>query len=496
MVFPIVGGDGKPTGYEISNSLRFNNADNVVLAYTPSSSSSDANKRKYTFSLWVKRSDLGREQGMINWGKQTGAEDFELFFDSDDTIRVFDYGDDFGGSGFNYDKKTDAEFRDPSAWYHIFVRVDTTDGTAGDRVQLYVNGVRITSFSSSTDPSQNYAGFVGSADVCDIGTAENKTIRTLGAYLSEVHYIDGTAKEYTDFGEFNDNGVWIPKEYTGSYGTNGWFLEFQQTGTGTNSSGMGADTSGNDNHFAPSNLAATDVTVDTPTNNFAVFRAHGFPQNSKNVLSEGNTDFDFTGDGSGSARNLDNHCISNIGVVNGKWYAEFKHTEDANGGFVGVSNMSNKIQTAEIESYAYIYTNDSQLYFREKTGASESNTNHGGSSNSLNDIYQVALDMDNNNVYFGKNGSWASGSGAWNQSNPTSARSLSSDFINTDSHGVVVFNCAGAGSSTTPRFQANFGNAPFSISSGNADANGYGNFEYSVPSGYYSLCTKNLAEYG
>ena len=101
-----------------------------------------------------------------------------------------------------------------------------------------------------------------------------------------------------------------------------------------------------------------------------------------------------------------------------------------------------------------------------------------------------------NYVYFGKNGSWASGSGAWNQSNPTSARSLSSDFINTDSHGVVVFNCAGAGSSTTARLQANFGNAPFSISSGNADSEGFGNFEFAVPSGYFALCTKNLAEYG
>ena len=108
----------------------------------------------------------------------------------------------------------------------------------------------------------------------------------------------------------------------------------------------------------------------------------------------------------------------------------------------------------------------------------------------------VALDADNKNVYFGKNGQWASGSGAWNQSSPSSARAYTQDFIDTDSHGVVVFNVCGAGSSETPRWQANFGNPIFTISSGNADDNGYGNFEYDVPTGYYALCTKNLAEFG
>jgi hypothetical protein len=157
--------------------------------------------------------------------------------------------------------------------------------------------------------------------------------------------------------------------------------------------------------------------------------------------------------------------------------------------------MSNKIQTANIDSYNYLYTDSGNKYVREKTGAGESNVSHGASV-ALNDIVQVALDATNRNVYFGKGGSWASGSGAWNQSNPTSAVAYTADFVTTDSHDVVVFNVAAAGSSETPRWQANFGNPIHSISSGNADANGYGNFEYAVPSGYYALCTKNLAEYG
>ena len=468
MVFSILPANTESAAYEIDNSLRFNNADNVVLAYTPSSSSSDANKRKYTFSLWVKRSDLGREQGMINWGKQTGAEDFELFFDSDDTIRVFDYGDDFGGSGFNYDKKTDAEFRDPSAWYHIFVRVDTTDGTAGDRVQLYVNGVRITSFSSSTDPSQNYAGFVGSADVCDIGTAENKTARTLGAYLSEVHYIDGTAKEYTDFGEFNDNGVWIPKEYTGSDGTNGWFLEFQQTGTGTNSSGMGADTSGNDNHFAPSNLAATDVTTDTPTNNFATLNIVN--KYASPVVAEGALEYD-SNSSSGSS------LVSTIAPSNGKWYVEVKaltSTMHIGVSEVGLEAFNVKGQGATRPNINYQYGGgveiDGSIIDNEATFTS-------------NDILGFALNLDDGELIIYKNGTALNSGTAYNLHTNTT-------------HGNTGFSVQTATGSGNTKASFNFGNPAFSISSGNADANGYGNFEYAPPSGYYALCTKNLAEFG
>jgi len=217
------------SSYDIDNSLRFNASDNSILTYTPSGTSSDANKRKYTFSFWIKRSKISSEQGIINWGKQTGSDDFQLFFEADDTLRIYDYGNDFGGSAsYNWHKITNRRFRDPSAWYHIFLAVDTTDGTAGDRVQLYINGVKETSFGTSVDASENYAGYVGSADACDIGHSENNSGKALGGYLSEFHYIDGTAKAHTDFGEFNDNGVWIPKEYDGgSYSTNGFYLEFK-----------------------------------------------------------------------------------------------------------------------------------------------------------------------------------------------------------------------------------------------------------------------------
>ena len=464
--------------YEIDNSLRFNSSDNAILTYTPSGTSSDANKRKYTFSFWIKRAKISSEQGIINWGKQTGSDDFQLFFEADDTLRIYDYGNDFGGSAsYNFHKITNRKFRDPSAWYHIFLRVDTTDGTAGDRVQLYINGVKETSFGTSVDASENYAGYVGSADACDIGISENNTGKSLGAYLSEFHYIDGTAKAHTDFGETNSNGVWIPKKYTGgSYSTNGFFLEFQQTGTGTNASGMGADTSGNTNHFAVTNLTATDQTTDTPTNNFCTLNP--LYEQGNNAFSEGNCKVVLeAGDGSKGA-------AGGIAPANGKWYWEVKQGS--------ATNSSIMIREAsDREDYLSYYQGNFAGYTLNNGNQNiTGNTNSTyGASYSSGDIIMVAMDMDNDKVYFGKNGSWNDGSGNADESSIN-------DFVplNGIDNGLGAF--ANANGSATATAEFNWGNPSFSISSGNADANGYGNFEYAVPSGYYALCTKNLAEYG
>ena len=464
--------------YEIDNSLRFNSSDNAILTYTPSGTSSDANKRKYTFSFWIKRAKISSEQGIINWGKQTGSDDFQLFFEADDTLRIYDYGNDFGGSAsYNFHKITNRLFRDPSAWYHIFLRVDTTDGTAGDRVQLYINGVKETSFGTSIDASENYAGYVGSADACDIGISENNTGKSLGAYLSEFHYIDGTAKAHTDFGETNSNGVWIPKKYTGgSYSTNGFFLEFQQTGTGTNASGMGADTSGNTNHFAVTNLTATDQTTDTPTNNFCTLNP--LYEQGNNAFSEGNCKVVLeAGDGSKGA-------AGGIAPANGKWYWEVKQGS--------ATNSSIMIREAsDREDYLSYYQGNFAGYTLNNGNQNiTGNTNSTyGASYSSGDIIMVAMDMDNDKVYFGKNGSWNDGSGNADESSIN-------DFVplNGIDNGLGAF--ANANGSATATAEFNWGNPSFSISSGNADANGYGNFEYAVPSGFYALCTKNLAEFG
>tara|TARA_R100001443_G_scaffold1999_1_gene6911 strand:- start:763 stop:2229 length:1467 start_codon:yes stop_codon:yes gene_type:complete len=476
-------------GYEIDNSGLFNGV-NQILVYTPSGTSSDANKRKYTFSFWIKRSKINSEQGIINWGKQTGSDDFQLFFEADDTLRIYDYGNDFGGSAsYNWHKITNRKFRDPSAWYHIFLAVDTTDGTAGDRVKLYVNGERVTSFGTSVDASENYAGYVGSADVCDIGHSENNSSKVFSGYLAEFHYIDGTAKAHTDFGETNDNGVWIPKQYTGgSYSTNGFFLEFGNTGTGVGSGRFASDTSGQGNHLDTNNFSGQYQMTDSPTNNFATYN----PLTLKNnpgayyvTFSKGNLAIV----GNSATNNGNGH--STMGFNRGKWYSEVKII-DVQGDVYptpGVipEDLINDGGTGSSGQIGY-ETTDTVGYGSDGDKVTNDHGSSYGDTYTDNDIIGIAIDCDNGAVYFSKNGTFQ------NSGDPTSGSTKTNPAMTFTPSKYYFFGCSVYQS--TASVEANFGNPVFSISSGNADANGYGNFEYAVPSGYYSLCTKNLAEYG
>ena len=456
MVFPIAGGT-QDTGYEISNSLRFNDDDSAYLSRTPSSA---GNRRTYTISTWVKRSNLSSVQGIF-CAKQTKDDTTALVFETGDTLLFTDRPSD----NRNIDLRTDRLFRDPSAWYHLVIAVDTTQGTDSNRVKIYVNGVQETSFSTSSYPSQNYeTAYWNNTNEHRIGMFQDNSALHYDGYISEFNFIDGSALDPTDFGKTNDNGVWIPKKYTSSYGTNGFFLEFQQTGTSQNSSGIGADTSGQDNHFAVSNLAAIDITTDTPTNNFNTLNSLANAGGA--TLSEGNTKC------VGAAAS-DKNTFSTFGLTKGKWYFEIKVTDQGARGTIFISDTEHNSYTGT--NYAGHQTWDGVSY---TSATANSNVGSGASDN---DIICVAADLDNGQVWYAKNG-------------------------NIDTSGTA--NITGLPTTTTYRIsqsesgnpnstmEHNYGNPPFSISSGNADANGYGNFEYAVPSGYYSLCTKNLAEYG
>ena len=279
MVFPIVGGN-ESKGYEISNSLRFNRGGTAFLEKTFSSA---GNRRTFTASVWVKRSRLNDRQAIFS-ASADGSNECFIWFDTDDELFVKENT----SNSTDFEIRTNRKFRDPSAWYHIVVAYDTTNSTSGDRVRIYVNGVEETSFANETQPDQNFqTKFNKNSQALNIGRM-NYGQEYFGGYLTEIHWVDGSQLAPTSFGEFDDNGVWIPKKYTGSYGTNGYFLQFKQTGTSQNSSGIGADTSGEDNHFAVTNLAATDITEDTCTNNFATLNsilADG--QFNSDQLSEG-----------------------------------------------------------------------------------------------------------------------------------------------------------------------------------------------------------------
>jgi hypothetical protein len=401
----------------------------------------------------------------------------------DDNNRVFIYFSDndlkiFGKSaGTTYvNVITDRKFRDPSAWYHIVTAFDTTQATETNRIKVYVNGVQETSFSTYS-VLENYATFFN----------DNTRAHTIGAigdsggedyfydgYISEINYVDGTQYASSNFGETNNNGVWIPKEADVTFGTNGYYLQFQQTGTSANSSGIGADTSGNDLHLTPNNLAATDITTDTPTNNFATLNP--LDSGSGSTFSEGNL-----------ATNTDDNKndIATMGFQNGKWYWE---TKCAGSGIVGVSHesimhLNNSNQNDDVGSVAFS-TYHGTIFHNTNSDTTPPNDRDG-------QIIGCAVDMDNDKIYWHVDGTYISTTGG--QQDPSGTNGIT---IKTGTTSDGFYFPKLSSGTTSQTMETNFGNPSFSISSGNSDANGYGNFEYAVPSGYYALCTKNLAEFG
>ena len=470
MVFPIVGGDGKPTGYEISNSLRFNDGDSPALTRTMGAPTST---RKFTYVGWLKRSNLGIQSSFLSWGGSTYATDFR--YESSSNSLYFYFDDNTG-----WYAKTKSVYRDVSAWYQVVLAVDTTQATESNRVKLYVNGTQYGSALDGTDWTQheifgqNYDfPELANGQTMAIGKRNSSGSHFFDGYMSEVYFIDGQALDSSYFGETDDNGVWIPKEYDGTYGNNGFLLQFKQTGTSQNSSGIGADTSGNDNHFAVSNLAAIDVTTDTPTNNFATFN----PLDNDTItgaasFSEGNLVINANSDAQSG-------CPTTIAVSNGAWYIEGKCLSSTfEIGVFGYGdgfsfNLANHPPYGD-NGYPFAYNYGGDLTINN----SNSQTSVG--TFTTNDILAIALDMDNNTIKFFKNGS---------QVGSTITDSNLSTFA------PYSFYVANHTASNTTMFSLNTGNPAFSISSGNTDGK-YGNFEYAPPSGYYALCTKRLAEFG
>ena len=452
MVFPIAGGN-ESKGYEISNSLRFNRGDSPYLNRTPSSA---GNRQTWTTSFWIKRTSLGTSQHIFSTYTGTASINTQCDFRTDNTFQFYDSP---GTGSYNWYYLTNRVFRDVGAWYHFVLAVDTTQSSASDRVKIYVNGVQETSFSSSTNPSENN----NTADWNN--NSEHRIGRHssnyLDGYLTEFHNVDGSQLLPTSFGEFDDNGVWIPKKYTGSYGTNGFFLQFKQTGTSQNSSGIGADTSGNDHHWAVNNLAATDVTEDTCTNNFATMNPLFLRTSGAPVFSEGNTFSDQS-----SSNTLQ---YSTILITEGKWYMEVKVVDVGGLAACGIIDPS-IYDNGNPDTKALTYRSDGQ----KKNLATESSY---GDSYTTGDIIGIAFDADNGALYFYKNG--------------VAQNSGTAAFTSIDTSGGYVMGSHGYNGEASN----NYGNPSFSISSGNTDGK-YGNFEYAPPSGYYALCTKRLAEFG
>jgi hypothetical protein len=472
----ILGANSVSGGYEVSNSLRFNDGDSPSLNRTPSGSGTTGT---WTWSGWVKRG-VSSTNSFVMFSSGAVNARGHIYFNSDNIIVQ-----PFNSSGASMGRKTEAVFRDHSAWYHIVVIANSiSTSNLSTNLDIYVNGIEFSTIATGSGTPSG-GDRINDGQVKMIGQYAPSSGSHFDGYMSEINFIDGTAKAHTDFGEFDDNGVWIPKQYTGSYGTNGFFLEFKQTGTSQNSSGIGADTSGNDNHFAVTNLASTDITEDTCTNNFATINPLANQFNPA-TLSEGNTRVDFDS-GVSTVYN-----ISTIGVSSGKWYCEIKAVTIPDYAIIGIASRpciaSGNSDNLTVNQYNYGYhSNDGNVKSNSSSGVSYGATYDDG------DIIGIALDLDNNKLYFSKNGTFQNSGDPTSGSTGTGAISIEAPSGTID--GFYYFAVGDNRNDHATRMDCNFGNPAFSISSGNNDGK-YGNFEYSVPSGYYALCTKRLAEFG
>ena len=468
----------KDVGYNVDNSLRFDRGSSDSLQRTPSGA---GNRRTFTFSCWVKKGTNSAGEAMELFDSPTYSSNTNrdgLRFETANHLRFFINN---AASG---DFATNRLFRDLSAWYHIVLSVDTTQATASNRVKIYVNGVQETSFSTETQPSQNYDFQFNTTGIHSIGFFQQDGGELFSGYMSEVVFIDGTQLDATSFGEFDeDSGIWKPIDVSGlTFGTNGFYLDFED------SSALGNDVSGNNNDFTVNNLTSIDQTTDTCTNNFATLNSLCRTNGS---FLNGNLELDQNG-GDGQTIN------STFGVSNGKWYWEAKilNFSTNSRAEIGISDGINGItgtsgqfwNTVNGIGYNAFPSND----YITQNGTNGSSL--GNSTTVSGDIFIFALDLDNNYFYIGRNGTW------FNSGDPTSG-ATGTGSLGTVNSGVTYFASTTANDTTSNSihnndWQFNFGNPVHSITSGNSDGNGYGNFEYSVPSGYYALNTKNLAEYG
>ena len=428
------------TGYDVDNSCRFNRASSESLERTPGSA---GNRRTFTFSCWFKLGNLASSQSdyyQIFGGFDGSGNDGLWISDSDKLYIYLDSGE---------RRITNQVIRDPSAWYNAVLAIDTTQGTAANRIKLYLNGSEITSFSTNSDPTLNYDSGVNDTSLQNIGERVNDDY--FDGYIAEAVLIDGLQLTPTSFGEFDTDGsptIWKPIDVSGlTFGTNGFYLDFED------SSALGNDVSGNDNDFTVNNLDATDQATDTPTNNFATLNPLNFGHGS---LSEGNLKWT-------ASAQVGNLAFGTIGIdmdVSNQFYWETK----IEGGEIVIGIAPTTLRwndTGRAGSYGYY--SDGNKY----SGTSASSY---GASFTTNDIIGVLV--GNGTLTFYKNGA----------SQGTAFSSLS---------GTYLPFLAEVGSTNS----MNFGSPPYSISSGNTDPEGYGNFEYSTNSGY-ALNTKNLAEYG
>jgi hypothetical protein len=452
-------------GFNVDNSCMFNSADSASMQKT---AGTPTDNNKWTFSAWVKRSKLGTLQEIL-YGEANSTNYCTIRFN--DTTDFLTFKNRPGST--TGELVTKRVFRDVASWYHIVVVLDTSNATAANRDIIYINGVRETEFTL-----ENHSG---DGDVCYINSNGNPTKIGKGnsasffdGYMAEVNFIDGQALAPTEFGEFDeDSGIWKPIDASGlTFGNNGFYLDFKD------STNLGNDANGGTD-LTETNLAATDQMIDTCTKNFPTLNSLEGASSAvgTNTYSQGNLQVLTPVGGNGNT-------LSSIGVSSGKWYSEFyiKASSGVQRPLVGVSGdvgatllVSNNMGSLSGARDVGYMGNDGDKF------VSGSESSYGGSAFSNGDVIGVALDLDNNTVNFAQNNSFKG-------------------TIAIASTGTWHMGCGDVSGGIAATIVANYGqNSSFagSITAANeTDEHGEGLFKFAPPSGFITLNTTNLAEYG
>ena len=429
-------------GYAIERSIRLNSSDSAYLARTPSVA---GNRKTWTWAGWVKRGEISVYQAPVSAGISGSTPRTYLRFDNTDAIRLQN------DAGFLY--VTSSVYRDPAAWLHLVWVVDTTNATTADRVKLYVNGVRVTAFSTATTAAPNEDTLFNSTSHTAYIGVENRLTYYFSGYLADIHFIDGQALDPSSFGDFDTNGIWQPKAYTGTYGTNGFHLDFADNST---AAALGTDTSGNGNTWTVNNIsvaagADNDSLVDTPTSYGTDTGAGGEvrgnyctwnPLDKDPDVSLANGNLDMSQSSGGIVR-------ATVGVSSGKWYWEVV----AGTGNTVIGACDKNASLADYVGSSANAVGWAQIGWAFATGVTFSGSLPTYTSG---DLIGVALNMDSGILSYYKNGVLQSGTfsgltGTW-------------------------FPAIGTNVSATTSV-ANFGQRPFA---------------YTAPSGFKALCTANL----
>jgi len=469
--------------FEVERSLRFAEVDPNYLSRN---FQSGGNRKKWTFSAWIKRGALGNIAGEQRiFGGSTNAS--HIFFTSNDAL-TWDVA--APGSSASANLTTSQLFRDPSAWYHLVCAFDTDNSTADNRMRIYINGTEVTSFGTRTNPSSGYALNAINADAFADG---DRSLHTIGyrtsvqgsagmefdGYMAEINFIDGQQYDPSYFGETKaTTGQWNPKQYDGTYGTTGFYLKFSDN-SGTTATTLGKDSSGNGNNWTPNNFTVSagyqnDSLEDTPTLNYPVMN---------------NLDIGTTNDQQMKFINANLQIKANSGVwasvrgtfavSSGKWYWEVDCLLNASlRPFIGIIESKVRLASNQTETSNELGPSSTGIAYQTgfqliRGGTNTSGTNVGGTvpSTSNGDIVGVALDMDNKKVFFSKNGTFFA----------------SQDPANSTGE-IVSFSTTMQNATIAPAIQV------YDNSSETAINFGQRAFSYTPPTGYKKLNSANLSD--